>query len=105
MEHNKVTFRISVSHQPIELLSTNAGEMRTNRAATRPDIVAQAGVVSLGAKQDVLKRIIERRKTGIASKSPRKGGRRMALHSKGFPVMELTRARVRDKNGTVVGFS
>ena len=59
-EHNKVTFKISVSHQPIELLSTNAGEIRTNRAATKPDIVAATGLFSLVAL-DILKSKIERR--------------------------------------------
>ena len=54
-EHNKVTFKISVSHQPIELLSTNAGEIRTNRAATKLEIVEATGSFSLVVRLDNLK--------------------------------------------------
>ena len=56
----RLRLKISVSHQPIELLSTNAGEIRTNRAATKPEIVAATGLFSLVAL-DSLKSKIERR--------------------------------------------
>lgn len=56
-----VTFNISVSHQPMELFCTNAGERRVKSVAVEQAMIILADRVWAVAKPDILKRIAARK--------------------------------------------